>query len=554
MNVMNKLFWYVLIFAAIVTYFYVGYSVSSQWEAAVKYGQKVTNDTSGNQTPLLNLKDTRQGDFYVTIDSVQNRKYFRVVGLTSDSLLCINYGKDADVLPQILEYSSHIVSKGLFIDKRINWVDELMKNRDNFNDRLHLLGRKEIDSLLHTQKVIGFQLNDANYYTPEYNFMFKYALAYPSILGLVILVFLVLIFIFEKILSISPIKRKHIVRYIVVLSSSLLYAIFNVHYMGFSNLYNNMWHGYIFIFISHSLVFFLFRFISGKISQKDFEVREFIKFITIIFSGVIFQFIFKLISIFILEEFYRYDNEFSNVFFITLQQAFKFWIAIATANFLHNLILYIYTLRRKSKQLQAVTSDAQISVDALQQSEANVNTHFLYNSLHAIAALAPVSPDKTETLALSLAKYYRYTTNRNDEIWITIKDEAEALTAYLQVEKIRMGEKLIFAFNISDDVSGVKIPKFLLQPLVENALKYGYHSEDDSTKINILAIKMDDETLKISVCDSGKPFDDTMQIGTGINNVKDQLKRFYPDGHSISFVNEPVKCVEIELRNTNERL
>jgi sensor histidine kinase YesM len=553
MNVMNKLFWYVLIFAAIVTYFYVGYNVSSHWEAAVKYGQKVTNETSGNQIPLLNLKDTRQGDFYVTIDSVQNRKYFRVAGLTSDSLLCINYGKDADVLPQTLEYSSHIVSTGLFIDKRVSWVDELMNNEGNFNNRLDLLDRKEIDSLLHTQEVIGFQLNDVNY-TPEYNFMLKYALAYPSILGFVILMILVLIFIFEKILSIIPTKKKHLVRYTVVLSSSLLYAIFNVHYMGFSHLYNNMWHGYIFIFVSHSLVFFIFQFVSHKISQKNFEVREFIKFITIIFSGIFFQFISKLASIFILEEFHRYDNELSNIFFITLQQAFKFWIAIAIANFLHNLIRYIYTLRRKSKQLQAVTSDAQISSDALQQSEANVNTHFLYNSLHAIAALAPVAPDKTETLALSLARYYRYTTNRNDEIWITIKDEVEALTVYLEVENIRMGEKLSYDFDIKDDVLSVKIPKFLLQPLVENAINYGYNAENDCTKISITAIKIDDETLKISVCDSGKPFDDNMQIGRGINNVKDQLKRFYPDRHTISFVNEPVKCVEIELRNTNERL
>ena len=161
--------------------------------------------------------------------------------------------------------------------------------------------------------------------------------------------------------------------------------------------------------------------------------------------------------------------------------------------------------------------------------------------------MAPVAPDKTETLALSLAKYYRYTTNRNDETWITIKDEVEALTAYLEVEKIRMGEKLTYAFDISDDVSNIKIPKFLLQPLLENAVKYGYHSENDATKIKIVIIKNNANTLKISICDSGKAFDDMMQIGTGINNVKDQLKRLYPDGHAISFVNEPEKCVEILL-------
>jgi two-component system, LytTR family, sensor kinase len=546
---MNKLFWYVLIFAAIATYFYVGYSVSSHWEAAVKYNSKVTQDTLGKEIPILNLKDTRQGDFYVTIDSVQNRKYFRVMGLTSDSLLCVNYGKDVSVLPQILDYSSYIVSPGLFIDKRVSWVDEVIKNEENFNDKLDFLSRKEIDSLLNTQEVIGFGLNDDNY-TPEYNFMFKYTVSHPSILGFVILIILVLIFIFEKILSIIPTKKKQLVRYLVVLSASLVYAIFNVNYVGLSQLYinnTNIWQGYILIFISHSLVFFTFQFVSEKIRQKDFEVREFIKFITIIFSGIIFQLIFKLISIFILDKFTNYDKELSNIFFLTLQQAFKFWIAIATANFFHNLIRYIYTLRRKSKQLQTVTSDAQLSADALQQSEAHVNTHFLYNSLHAIAALAPVAPDKTETLALSLAKYYRYTTNRNDKTWITIKDEVEALTAYLEVEKIRMGEKLSYDFDIKDNVLSVKIPKFLLQPFLENAVKYGYNAGNDTTEINIFVIKNDDDTLKISVCDRGKAFSEAMEIGKSIRNVKDMLKRFYPDGHMISFVNEPLKCVEIIL-------
>ncbi|MBL0099167.1 MAG: histidine kinase [Saprospiraceae bacterium] len=218
------------------------------------------------------------------------------------------------------------------------------------------------------------------------------------------------------------------------------------------------------------------------------------------------------------------------------------------------MVKYISSLRRKSKQLQAVTSDAQISADALQQSEAHVNTHFLYNSLHAIAALAPVAPDKTETLALSLAKYYRYTTNRNDETWITIKEEVEALTSYLDVEKIRLGEKLTYAFDVSDDVYDVKIPKFLLQPLVENAVKYGYDVDKDTTNVKLSFHKLDNTILKISVCDSGKSFGDQMEIGTGIRQVKDLLKRFYPDRHTISFVNEAVKCVEVVLINTNNKI
>ncbi len=292
----------------------------------------------------------------------------------------------------------------------------------------------------------------------------------------------------------------------------------------------------------------LFQIIKAKTDDRPFEKKEVIKFLIIIVLGLSIEFLFKsALDLF----FFKGIDDYKLHFQFILIGSFKFWTLIATANFLNNLISFISSLRRKSKQLQTVTSDAQISADALQQSAAHVNTHFLYNSLHAIAALAPVAPDKTETLALSLAKYYRYTTNRNDEIWITIKEEIEALTAYLEVEKIRLGEKLNYAFDVSDDVSGVKIPKFLLQPLVENAVKYGYDVDKDTTNVKLSFHILDHTILKISVCDSGKPFSDQMEIGTGIRQVKDLLKRFYPDGHTISFINEPVKCVEIILNTKN---
>ncbi|MBK7699277.1 MAG: hypothetical protein IPJ39_11385 [Saprospiraceae bacterium] len=134
---------------------------------------------------------------------------------------------------------------------------------------------------------------------------------------------------------------------------------------------------------------------------------------------------------------------------------------------------------------------------------------------------------------------------------ITIKDEIDALSAYLDVEKIRIGDKLSFTFDISKKVSSIYIPKFLLQPLVENAVKYGYNVEKGTTKISISFAKIIDETLKIYVYDSGKPFSDNMEIRNGIRNVKDILKRHFPDKHAISFINQPEKCVEIVLQNIN---
>ena len=71
------------------------------------------------------------------------------------------------------------------------------------------------------------------------------------------------------------------------------------------------------------------------------------------------------------------------------------------------------------------------------------------------------------------------------------------------------------------------------------------------TKIIVKASRADDHTIKISVCDSGKPFDDDMAEGKGIRNVRAILKRFYLDSHTMTFANEPQKCVEIIMKSKN---
>ena len=536
---------YAGILTVIAFLFYLGNGATSEWKENIKYRNKLE----------LGITFVNPGDLYVVQDSLLKKSFFKFIGLTSDSSFCITYGKDTSILPSDLGQSTILLKEGLLLDKHKNWVAEVLENQDNFNDKLDFLSKNEIDFMFSNNAIHGYDNGQ-----PEMGFIYKlnvqYYLGGPLLLLILLLGLFILFYLFDILTkTLIPTKKYTILRLSSIIFVIVIYAFLNGKYMLFSSFYGDSWIGFVYVFLSHVLVLLAFQNISKRVERMPFEEKEIAKFFSVIMLGLGCEFIFRICFDFLLQNVQNQGNyNLKSLFTVFLVVSFKFWVLIASANFFNNLVKYISSLRLKSRQLQTVTSEAMISADALQQSEAHVNTHFLYNSLHAIAALAPVSPDKTETLALSLARYYRYTTNRNDQAWISIKEDVEALNAYLEVEKIRMGEKLSYSFNISVKALDIKIPKFLLQPLVENAIKYGYHSENDCTKIMIVVIKNDDETLKISVCDSGKPFDDTMQIGTGINNVKDQLKRFYPDGHSISFVNEPVKCVEIELRNTNERL
>ena len=564
MDVMNKsVFYYLPVVFLICGYLYFSYWTNQNWNETLKFSQKVEYDEFGKQVTKLNVQEAQENDFYIVIDSQKVSTFFKVLGITNDGQLAVQYGKGNDILPNTLDYDSYTEKNsynfGNFSYSKVtNWVDEIINDHENFNERITLYSQDQLEGILCNNIAMGFTKNIENesknpFLTENlgWDLRWRYAMGDPLILLPIIFILFILFWISEKLQKLFFTEKRNVFYYILAIFGISIFSYFfgndlrGPTYNGGSD-----WYGIIYIFTSYVITFLLTAHFKQYFNNYNFAKRQFLYFFTIIFMGILCEIVIKSAVNYV---FYTSNpsNEFKEVLSTTIfwifTGSFKNWLMIATAHFLNNLIGYISSLRRKSKQLQAVTSDAKVSADALLQSEANVNTHFLYNSLHAIAALAPVAPDKTETLALSLAKFYRYTTNRNDETWITIKEEVEALTSYLEVEKIRLGEKLTYAFDVSDDVSGVKIPKFLLQPLVENAVKYGYDVEKDTTNVKLSFYKLDHNILKISACDSGKSFGDQMETGKGIRQVKDLLKRFYPDGHTISFVNEPVKCVEIVL-------
>lgn len=569
MDVMNKsVFYYLPVMFLISGYLYFSHWSNNNWNQLLKFKDKSEYVIFGKELTTFNVQEVNVNDFFILKDTNEVRTFFKVIGKTKENELAVQYGKSTEVLPTTLDYENYMPKtsynlSGFNIEgPPINWVNEIVSLDENFDEKITFYTQEQLNNLLLQNKIGGF-IKKQNFETKDplltgdflWDLKMKFILGDPIFLIPIILVLIFLFWISERLKKIYFQEKRSLFYYLLSTVGIGIFAyLFKNELTGPTYNGASEWYNLSYIFISYVFVFFIINFLSQNAQNYTFAKRQFLIFFAIIVTGILVQITIKTFinNIFYNNNIYdKYEESFTTIVFWVLSISFKAWLMIATANFLNNLIGYISSLRRKSKQLQAVTSVAQVSADALLQSEAHVNTHFLYNSLHAIAALAPVAADKTETLALSLAKYYRYTTNRNDEKWITIKEDAEALTSYLEVEKIRLGEKLTYAFDVSDDVSGVKIPKFLLQPLVENAIKYGYDVDKDTTNVKLSFHKLDHTILKISVCDSGKSFGDQMEIGTGIRQVKDLLKRFYPEGHTISFVNEPVKCVEIILNKKN---
>lgn len=175
-----------------------------------------------------------------------------------------------------------------------------------------------------------------------------------------------------------------------------------------------------------------------------------------------------------------------------------------------------------------------------------INPHFLYNSLNSIAGLAHDDADKTEHMALSLSKLFRYSINKDQSDWTTFKEELEMVKIYLDVEKVRFDDRLSFSVELPTQLENYQIPRFIIQPLVENAVKHGISKSVESGEIKV-SVTQEGRQVFIAVSDDGPAFPTDLAPGFGIQSIYDKLEILYKDKFEMNFINSPQKQVLIKL-------
>ncbi len=179
--------------------------------------------------------------------------------------------------------------------------------------------------------------------------------------------------------------------------------------------------------------------------------------------------------------------------------------------------------------------------------EAKINPHFLYNSLNSIASLVHENPDKAEHMVMNLSKFYRFSTGRNNQYFDTLKNELEIVSTYLEIEKVRFDERLVFSVEYqNEELKNCQIPRFLIQPIVENAIKHGI-SKIAGNGIVQLTISVEKENLVIKIHDNGVPFPDNIFSGYGLKSIQDKLRLLSGEKASMTINNEPEKAVILTL-------
>jgi len=209
-------------------------------------------------------------------------------------------------------------------------------------------------------------------------------------------------------------------------------------------------------------------------------------------------------------------------------------------------------------ELAEVSRQAQLVTKAeLEALHAQINPHFLFNTLNTIIMFSRTNPETARRLLIRLASFFRHALKRHGH-FNTLKEEIEYLNTYLILERARFREKLRVIREIDDELLEYKVPVLTIQPLVENAIKHGILPKPDQGTVQVTVRKHENEML-IVVRDDGVGIDPELLPkvltpgfgsgnGVGLSNVHERLKGLFGEEYGLRIVSVPNEGTSVYVR------
>jgi hypothetical protein len=190
----------------------------------------------------------------------------------------------------------------------------------------------------------------------------------------------------------------------------------------------------------------------------------------------------------------------------------------------------------REQQLRLLASRAE-----LKALRAQINPHFFFNALSAIAGLIQSQPDLADETIERLAQVFRYALRNSEQEWAPLGGEVEFIAAYLGIEQARFGDRLRVEIEVEPAAKRILIPAMSVQPLIENAVKHGISGREGSGIVRLRAA-LADGALSIEVFDNGPGFPPGFSLddrgeSRGLRNVADRLRGYYGDAARLSWEN-----------------
>lgn len=201
------------------------------------------------------------------------------------------------------------------------------------------------------------------------------------------------------------------------------------------------------------------------------------------------------------------------------------------------------------EKLKVVSGEKQLMQAQMRMLQAQIEPHFLFNTLATIQSLIGRSPEKANLMMDNFIAYLRQSLSASRSQEGTVKQEFDLLRHYLELLKIRMGDRLRFALDVADDLGGAPLAPMLLQPIVENAIKHGLEPKVEGGMVRVSA-RRDGVHMVLSVTDNGLGFSehaDSSGEGVGLSNLRERIAVLY-DGQATLTVAEANPGTEITIR------
>ena len=213
-----------------------------------------------------------------------------------------------------------------------------------------------------------------------------------------------------------------------------------------------------------------------------------------------------------------------------------------------DILMYLLTMsacvalahfhKAQVRERHAIALEASLAQAKLQALRMQINPHFLFNTLNAIATLVHTSPHTADEMISDLSELFRASLESSDDQEIALASELDLLERYLAIEQRRFGEHLRVEQDIDPEIRQALVPTLILQPIVENAIRHGIEPLAAAGRITIQA-RRDGEHIQLSVSDNGKkPFDEAGRErklkGIGLANTRARLQELYGDQQSFT--------------------
>ncbi|HEY4998325.1 MAG TPA: histidine kinase, partial [Usitatibacter sp.] len=192
----------------------------------------------------------------------------------------------------------------------------------------------------------------------------------------------------------------------------------------------------------------------------------------------------------------------------------------------------------------------QVTEAKLSALQAQVEPHFLYNTLASVQALTEVDPQQANAMTGHLIQYLRNALPKMRESVSTVGQEIELVRAYLNILQMRMGKRLAFEIDVPPELMEAPFPPLMLPSLVENAIKHGLEPLREGGKVTIRASA--NGALRVSVLDTGRGFAETLGAGVGLANIRERLAALYGDKAKLTLESHESQGVEATIEVPRE--